>query len=195
MERSIVLVIGLGRIEGLQGNDLGRDRALVDPGFVELCDVRLGNPLLLVGAIENGRTILRAQVWTLPIQLRRVVSHRKEDAKQLAVSDFGWIVCNFDRLRMAGLAGADEFVFRGLGCATGIGLLRLATSEGNWCSRSLSLPFDRSGCGCHTVTIPMPEHLQHYKGCGRDSSSPQSNNATYLHISVRQVELLQALRC
>ena len=99
-----VLVVRLGRIEGLQGNDLGYDRILEDPGFIELCDVRLGNPLLLVGATENGGTVLSALVGTLPVQLCGVVSHREKDAKQLAVSDFGRIVRNLDRLRMTGLS-------------------------------------------------------------------------------------------
>ena len=62
MECGIVLVVGLGWIEGLQWNYLGHDRALEDLGFVELCDIRLGDPLLLVTAIENGRTILGALV-------------------------------------------------------------------------------------------------------------------------------------
>jgi len=41
-----------------------------DLGLFELCDIRLGDPLLLVAAVENGRTILGAFVGTLPVQLR-----------------------------------------------------------------------------------------------------------------------------
>jgi hypothetical protein len=39
---------------------------------VELCDVRLGNPLLLVVAVEDGGTILSALVRTLPVQFGKV---------------------------------------------------------------------------------------------------------------------------
>ena len=124
MECSIVLVIGLGCIESLQRNYLGHDGALEDLGFFELCDIRLGDPLLLVAAIENGRTILGAFVRTLPVQLRGVVGHREEDPKQLAEGDFGRVIDDLHRLRMTGVAGADQYVFRGLGGAPGVSTLR-----------------------------------------------------------------------
>src|SRR5207237_8543956 len=76
--RGIVLLVGLGWIKILQWNYLGHDRALEDLGFFELCDIRLGDPLLVVGAIENGRTILGAFVGALPVQLRGIVGHREE---------------------------------------------------------------------------------------------------------------------
>jgi len=81
MDCGIVLVVGLGWIKSLQWNHLGHDGALKDLSSVELCNIRLSYSLLLVGAVEDGGTILSAFVRTLPVQLRRVVGNREEDPK------------------------------------------------------------------------------------------------------------------
>jgi hypothetical protein len=56
--------------------------------FVELIDISLRDPLLLVVGKKYDRTILRAPVGTLPIQLCRVVRY------QIAVSEI------MDKLRV-----------------------------------------------------------------------------------------------
>ena len=73
MMRGIILVISLGGIKGLQWDDLSHNRAGENLGPLQLRDVRLGDSLLLVAAIENRRAILAARVRPLPVQLRRVV--------------------------------------------------------------------------------------------------------------------------
>ncbi len=78
MQRCIVLVISLRRIERLQRHYLGHDRAGKRFGLVELRNVRLGNALLIIVAVEDGRAILRAFVRTLTIQLRRIKGYGEE---------------------------------------------------------------------------------------------------------------------
>src|SRR6516165_9542489 len=120
MMSSIVLMVSLGRIEGLQWNDLGYDRAREDLGFCQLRNIGLGNSFLFVLCVEEHRTILAAHIRTLPIQLSRIVRYRKEHPKQLAIGDLGWIVNNFHRFRMAGFAGADHFVLSSIGGASAV---------------------------------------------------------------------------
>src|SRR5579863_5226509 len=87
MLRGIVLVISLSRIKSLQRDHLGNNGAGKDFGFVELCNVCLSDPFLLVVGIPDRRAVLRAFVWTLTVQLGGVMGHGEEDAKQLGVSD------------------------------------------------------------------------------------------------------------
>src|SRR2546427_11856157 len=87
----VVLMVALWGKEGFQGGVLSHDGARKNLGLFGLLYVCLGDPLLLFAAIENGRPILRPFVRSLPIQLRRVVGHREEDAKNLSVSNFRWV--------------------------------------------------------------------------------------------------------
>jgi len=112
MESCVVLVIGLGGIEGLQRHDLGDDAVREDPRLIDLRNVGFGDALLLVVCIEDGRAVLRAFVGSLAIELRRVVSHREEYSQQLAVSDLRWVVHNLDGFGLPCLSGADDFVLR-----------------------------------------------------------------------------------
>src|SRR5664279_2006951 len=59
VQRQVVLVIGLGRIEGFQWAHLGHDRLLVDLGGVKLGDVGFRDLLLLVIGGEDRRAVLR----------------------------------------------------------------------------------------------------------------------------------------
>ena len=72
VQRRVILVIVLGRIERVELVDLRNDRLLECLQRVELLDVGLGDPLLLGIAEENRRTILRAEVRPLTIELRRI---------------------------------------------------------------------------------------------------------------------------
>ncbi len=65
---------------------------------VQLRDVGLRNPLLVVVLIEDRRPVRRAHIRPLPVQLRRIVRHRKEDAQQLPVRDLRRIVDHLHRL-------------------------------------------------------------------------------------------------
>src|SRR5437667_2223345 len=120
MMRRVVLVVSLGRIKGLQLDHLGNDRAREDFGFLELRDIGLGNPSLVVGVIENGRTVLAAGIGSLPVQLCGIVGHGEEDPKKLAIGDLGGIVGDLHRLCVAGLACADQLIFCSLSSASGV---------------------------------------------------------------------------
>ena len=50
----IVLMIGLGFIEGLEGHHLGDNRPRENSGFIELSDIGVGNALLLCVAVKDG---------------------------------------------------------------------------------------------------------------------------------------------
>ena len=60
MIRRIVLMVGLGRIKSLQRNYLSHDWTREHTRFIELRDISVRNPFLIVVAVENNRPILRA---------------------------------------------------------------------------------------------------------------------------------------
>ena len=92
----VVLMVGLCGIEGFQRDDLRHDPTRKNFGLFELRYIGLGDPFLLFATIENGRSILTSLVGSLSIQLRRIVRHREEDAQDLAVRNFRWVVGDFD---------------------------------------------------------------------------------------------------
>ena len=73
MASSVILVIGLCRIEGFQRHDLSHDLPRENLSMIELGDVGFRNSLLFVAVVKNRRAILRPLVRTLPIQLRGIV--------------------------------------------------------------------------------------------------------------------------
>jgi len=116
----VILVIGFGGIEGLQGDDLGDDFVGEDFGLIELGDVGLGDSFLLVVRIEDRGTILRSGIGALVVEFGRIVGDGEEDAEKFSVGDLGRIVGDLDGLGVSGVAVADEFVFGGVGCAAGV---------------------------------------------------------------------------
>jgi len=60
MQFRIVLMVGFRRIKLLQRHHLRHNRPRKHLGLVELRDVSLRNPLLLLTAIEDYRPVLRA---------------------------------------------------------------------------------------------------------------------------------------
>src|SRR5258705_6368929 len=87
VQRQVILMIGLRRIERFQRPDLGHDRLPEDLGGIELRDIGLRNLLLLVTGGEDRRAILCAGVRSLAVELGRIVRDRKEDLQDLAVAD------------------------------------------------------------------------------------------------------------
>jgi hypothetical protein len=71
-----------------------------------------GDFLLFFVCIENGGTILLADVRTLAVFLGGVVNHAEENHQKLAVGDARRIVDDADTFRMAGRARADKIVVR-----------------------------------------------------------------------------------
>ena len=101
MQRGIVLMIGFGGIECLQRLHLGHDRARKNMRLVEFRDIGLGGALLGVARGENLGAVLGALIGVLPVQLCRVVRHRKIDLQQAAEGDLLRIEGNLDRFRRA----------------------------------------------------------------------------------------------
>ena len=64
----------------------------------------------VASAIEDRRAVLRADVGSLLVELRRIVRDREEDLEQLAVRDARRVVDDLDRLGVTGPAGADDLV-------------------------------------------------------------------------------------
>jgi len=71
-------MVGLGRIKCLDPVDARYDGTLEDLQLIKLLDVGLGDALLVVTRIENDRAILRTDIRTLPIELRRILRYRKK---------------------------------------------------------------------------------------------------------------------
>src|ERR1039457_2468597 len=108
----VLLVVLLGAEEFRRRHNLRHDRALEDSRLVErrLSLARLG---FLPGVVkENRRTILRAVVRTLPVELGRVVA-LKEDGEQLFIGNLGGIEFDLDRLGVARPVRAN-FLVRGI---------------------------------------------------------------------------------
>src|SRR5438105_565954 len=115
-----ILVIVLRPVESLQWGDLRNDTSREHLGGVELCDVCRGNALLFVIHVKDRGAVRSADVGSLSVKLRRIVSHGKKDAKQLAIRDSGRIVDHFDRFRVAGGLGDHLLVSCGLGRTAGV---------------------------------------------------------------------------
>jgi len=61
-------------MEFVQRHHLRDDGFLPQPSFIEFSDERFGDGSLLVVVIEDGGTVLRARIFTLPVQRRRIVN-------------------------------------------------------------------------------------------------------------------------
>ena len=119
MQREVVVVLGLGRIELRQRRDLGDDAVVPDAAGADLGGDRLGGPPLGVGGGEDHRTVLGADGGTLPVRRGRVVDG-VEHPQQVGVGQHGRVEGDADHLGMAGAAGADLLVGRVRGAAAGI---------------------------------------------------------------------------
>src|ERR1700676_1266960 len=120
MVLEVVLVVVLGGVEGLEGDDLRDDGLRINFCSVELRDISFGDFLLPLVRIENGRAVLRAVIRALAIELSGIVPDGKKDHENLAVGNLGWIEDDFHGFGVAGFAGADISVMGGLCRAAGI---------------------------------------------------------------------------
>src|SRR4051812_45140383 len=109
----VILMIVLSSVEALQLCNLSNDPPRKHFRIVQLRDIGIRNPLLVTD-IEDRRAIRRAYVWSLPVELRGIVGHGKEDAQQLAVGNFGGIVKHFNGLGMTGRF--RRYLVVGCGC-------------------------------------------------------------------------------
>ena len=106
-------MIGFRRKEVRQCAHLGDDRPPERLRRAELGDIGIGDFLLLRIGREDRGSVLRADIRSLPVQLRRIVRHGEEYLQELAIADSLRIVGDLDRFGVAGGAGADGRVAGG----------------------------------------------------------------------------------
>src|SRR4051794_3353586 len=109
----ILLVVGLGEVEGPGGRDLGGDLAHPGRGQTLLVGVArgLGRRALLVVGVVDGRPVLRADVVALTHALRRVVA-LPEELEHLLVAGLLGVEDDEDGLGVAGAPRADLLIAR-----------------------------------------------------------------------------------
>src|SRR4029079_17084238 len=105
--RPVILVIVLRGIPVAHRFDR-RDNAPAMAGVVAV-DRRLRPRFLLVFLREKRRTILRADVIALPVELGRIVGG-EEDVEEVVIADVLVIEGDADRFGMAGIAAAHLLV-------------------------------------------------------------------------------------
>ena len=120
MQRQVVLMVALGRIERPAGLDGGDDLGAEHLRLVELLDIGLGDLGLRLGRREDGRAILRADIRALAVELGRIVRDREIDLQQAAEAHLARIVGHAHRFGVPGAAAADLLVLRGRLLAAGI---------------------------------------------------------------------------
>ena len=104
-------MIVLGRVEGGRGNDLGDDRAIEAPRFVEHVTRRFGELLLLVIEVVDAGAVLAAAIDKLAAGVGRIDVH-PEDLEQLLEADLGRVIADLHGLGVAGGAGRNLLVGR-----------------------------------------------------------------------------------
>ncbi len=105
--RIVVLVIILGRpVVVVERHDLRDDRLPEHLLALQFADHVERRVALRVRMGEHDRTVLRADVVALPVQLGRIV-RREEDLEDLAIADACRIECHVDDFRVARIALAD----------------------------------------------------------------------------------------
>jgi hypothetical protein len=82
----IILVLRLDFPEGPGGRQLGNDLARPETRGLDIGDRVLGDPLLPVGGVENGRPVTQADIAALPVARGRIVD-LKEKFQQRSVAD------------------------------------------------------------------------------------------------------------
>ena len=85
MTIAVVLVVLLGGVESRQGNHLSHDECGKNLRLIQLLDVCLGDPFLLRVRVKDHGSILRSDIGSLAVQLRRIVCDLKKDVEQLPI--------------------------------------------------------------------------------------------------------------
>ena len=94
-------MIILSAVKAFQGRNVGDNLLRENLRGIELCDVSIRNPLLLIIFIKNRRTVGRTHIWALPIQLRWVVRDGEIHPQKLSVGDTRRVVNDFNRFGMS----------------------------------------------------------------------------------------------
>jgi hypothetical protein len=102
MARGKILLVGGYRLEVIQWDHPGDDLPRVPLLALEHADELGRSAALIVVLVEQLRPVARADVRPLPVELRRVVRHGKEDAKQFNIAHPRSVVADCDRFRDPG---------------------------------------------------------------------------------------------
>src|SRR5215204_915092 len=97
-------------------------------GRVKLRDIGFRHGRLFGVNREDGGAVLPSGVRTLPIELRRIVSHREEHLEQLSICDLPRIEGDLDGLGVARRAVVRQFIDSRALCATGVARHRIGDS-------------------------------------------------------------------
>lgn len=153
MDGEVVLVVAFGRPELFEWRDFGHDGSAFRARGREASDEFLCRLFLLGRGVEDGRTVLRADVSALAIERGRIV-RGEEDSEEVIELHKRRIVVDLYDLGMAGRAGRDLLVCRILRLPSRIpGLdMRHALEHGE---HGLSTPETSSAeyYGLHTTSI------------------------------------------
>jgi hypothetical protein len=109
-----VLVILLGAVKPFERRYLRDDTRGKNLCRIKLRNVSIGDTFLLFRGIEDRRAIRRAYIGSLPVKLRGIVSYRKKDAEQFAVSESRRVIYYFERFCVARRFGGYLIVRGGL---------------------------------------------------------------------------------
>src|SRR5580700_2194794 len=107
--RKVLLVVLLGIPECRRGNDLGDDRTPVASRLLQPPLRRQRGCLLLRRVEEDHRPVVVADVWTLAVELGRIVVH-PEDVEERVVAHPGGVVRDLDSLGVPGAMRANVLV-------------------------------------------------------------------------------------
>ena len=74
----VILVVVLSTVETLQRRNLSNDPTLKHFRIIQLRDISIRKPLLVITEIKDRRAIRRAYVCSLPVELRGIVATEKK---------------------------------------------------------------------------------------------------------------------
>ena len=82
-----ILMIPFGRVKRMTRLDLGNDGTVEGVRLIELINIGLGDLCLLRVNGKDGRAILRADIGSLTVEFRTIVSDREIDLENLGIAD------------------------------------------------------------------------------------------------------------
>lgn len=105
----VVLMVVFGGVEGTEGQKFGDDGGGPDLPGVEVGDDGLRLDLLVGSVVEDGGTVLRADIGTLTVGGGGVVDG-EEDVEQVRVADNDRVKADLDGLGVTGEPGAHLLI-------------------------------------------------------------------------------------
>ena len=115
-----ILVVRFGAIKAPAGLDLRHDRRVESPRLVELGYEGLRDVALLGIHRKDRGSVLRADIRSLTVELRRIVNHREKHLQDSPVRDYTWVEGDLHGLGVAGLSCAHALVLGRALFSTGV---------------------------------------------------------------------------